>query len=179
VPDVGIARILEVRMTFDERMLSRLAGASSTTPAVIGFNGTSVTVKNMERSLNFYVDIFGYTVIGPPKVGRSRLVDRLLGLRDAEYKIATIQPPNTTRIVTELIEIISPDTPDNDDPQQFYVGRMHTGIEVTDTGSVFAQLKASGVASISTQAVGNLVAYMLDPDGAIVEVLAVPLPNDI
>jgi len=159
-------------MTFDERLLSRLAGANPATPSVIGFNGTSVTIKNLERSLHFYVDIFGYTVVGPPKTGRSPLLDRLLGLKDAEYKIATIQPPNATHICTDLIEIISPTPPANDDPQELYLGRRHTGIEVTDAGTVFAQLKAEGVASISTTAVGNLVAYMLDPDGAIVEVLS-------
>jgi catechol 2,3-dioxygenase-like lactoylglutathione lyase family enzyme len=164
-------------LTFDKRKLSELADADPTTPKVIGFNSTSVTIKNMGRSLRFYVDIFGYTVIGPPKTGRSPLLDRLLGLKDAVYKIATIQPPNTTHIFTDLIEIISPRPPDNDDPHAVYTGRMHQALEVTDAGVVFAQLQAAGVDSISPGAVGNLVAYMLDPDGAIVEVVSAPPPT--
>jgi hypothetical protein len=73
-------------MTFNDRELRQLTGApaGAATPAVIGFNGTGVTVKDLKRSLHFYVDIFGYTIIGPPKTGRSQLLDRLLELDNAE-----------------------------------------------------------------------------------------------
>jgi hypothetical protein len=39
-----------------------------------------VVVKQLERSLHFYVDLVGYTQIGPPVRGSSTVLDRVLGL---------------------------------------------------------------------------------------------------
>jgi catechol 2,3-dioxygenase-like lactoylglutathione lyase family enzyme len=172
-------------MTFDARELQKFSGQSesASTPAVIGFNGTGITVKSLKKSLHFYVDIIGYTVIGPPKRGKSAALDRLLELDGADYTIATVRPPGagangTDAMYTNLIEVTRPKLDDNTNPFRIYQGRVHTGTTVEDADTVFAQLKAEGIEAFSPMAEGTgtqkRVAYMLDPDGAIFEILGNP-----
>ena len=78
---------------------------------MIGFNSTGVVVKQLERSLHFYVDLVGYRQIGPSVRGSSTMLDRVLDLNHATYRIATVGPQGTPDdgrhgVYTELIEIL-------------------------------------------------------------------------
>jgi catechol 2,3-dioxygenase-like lactoylglutathione lyase family enzyme len=141
--------------------------------ALGGFDHVGVTVRDLDRSLEFYHDLLGLEVLRRRDRFKADYVQRLVGLPGAELSVAMLAIPGGAKI--ELVQYHEPEgveiaaTPCDR-------GGVHFAMVVSDIFALKATLEANDVAFISepqrspsgpTQ--GTYFVYCRDPDGAIVE----------
>lgn len=136
------------------------------------FHHAAISTPDLERSVRFYRDLFGCTVVrefgwpaGIPEA------DALTGLRDSAARAVMLKLGDS---YLEIFEFSSP-TPKPGDPARPACdhGITHICIEVKDSQAEYARLKAAGMAFHSPPQPqdGGFVTYGRDPDGNIVELL--------
>jgi len=141
---------------------------------ILNTNHTSFTVSDVERSVAFYRDLLGFTLLSlaerPPE-----FAGPATGIPGAHLKVAYLAAPGGHRL--ELIQYLNPpgvklDTRTNN------VGSAHLALDVDDLRRVYGELRAKGVRFRgepieipSGPNRGNLMVYMLDPDDFTLELI--------
>jgi catechol 2,3-dioxygenase-like lactoylglutathione lyase family enzyme len=152
------------------------AGAHVTTVGMIG-----MTVANVGRSAAFYADVLGFEKVSDVEVTGERWA-RLYGVPDARLRIVQM------RLGDERIELMqfltSPGRPIPPDSRSHDRWFQHIAIIVSDMDRAYAQLRAAGVAHVSSapqrlpdwnpSAGGIRAFYFKDPDDHVLEVLWFP-----
>ncbi|MGE7907511.1 VOC family protein [Peribacillus sp. NPDC094092] len=143
---------------------------------VVGFIHSGITVKNLERALDFYVNILGFELLSTQVANSDYIFDivEIPGLK--EINIAFVQIPGGH--VIELLEYVGIDTYSGSSRSCDY-GTGHICLLVENLEEMFSELKAKGVqfkskkvAHITVGAnTGSKAVYMLDPDGYILELM--------
>lgn len=143
---------------------------------VVGFVHSGITVKSLESALDFYVDILGFELLSTQVANSDYIFDivEIPGLK--EIKIAFVQIPGGH--VIELLEYVGIDTYSGSVRSCDY-GTGHICLRVENLEEMFEELKDKGVKFKSKQVVnitagankGAKAAYMLDPDGYIIELM--------
>ncbi len=145
---------------------------------IVGTNHTSFTVRSLDRTIPFFVDVFDFALKSratrDPKV-----IETITGVPGAEVDIAYLQGRDH---VIELIEYLAPA-----DRREFRlrpcdVGFAHIAFDVTDVEEVVAAAAAFGVFPIAPPLVnvkggpnqGAVVAYLRMEDGVTVEIIQRP-----
>lgn len=140
-----------------------------------GLQHVGVPVRNLQRSLDFYHDVFG---VEPRFVAKTsgEGTSRLLGVPDVELSYAFIDLGNT---VLELLEYERPRGADYD-RQNCDVGATHVCFEVPDVEEAYTALRAKGIEFSSPPLhlddgplAGCITAYFKDPDGIQLEIFQV------
>jgi catechol 2,3-dioxygenase-like lactoylglutathione lyase family enzyme len=134
----------------------------------------SFTVSNLERSVSFYHEMLGMSIVkiqertGPDISG-------IVGYDNAILKIAFLELPNAGGILLELIEYVNPKG-QVQDMANYNTGNGHICFAVDDIWTVYETLKAKGVhfksAPVEIQTgifKGSYAVYMMDPDGITLE----------
>lgn len=141
---------------------------------VTGSWHTGFTVADLDRSLAFYRDLLGLEVLWQ-RVSSAEYLGRLVGYPGVEMHQVLLAIPGSTHTF-ELndyrgIERTPVANPANGNP-----GTAHLCLLVDDIRGLHTQLVAAGVGVISEPVgptegpnVGNLVMYVVDPDGVRVE----------
>jgi catechol 2,3-dioxygenase-like lactoylglutathione lyase family enzyme len=147
--------------------------------AVTGILHTGLTVRNLDRSLHFYVDLLGLTHFHS-QVGDNAYTRTLVGLPDAVLKAALLRLGDQPGHVLELIEYLHPAgkavTSRPCDP-----GTAHLSLRTDDLAGLYRRLLPEGVAFVNppvevTAGInkGGYLCYLRDPDGFILEFLQPP-----
>lgn len=136
-------------------------------------NHVSFTVSDLERSVRFYTETLGLTLMD--RAGRDPgFSEAVTGVEDAELDIAYIKGPGDCNL--ELIQYLRP-AGDKLPTSMHHVGRAHICFVVSDFGAAIDALKADGVRFMSKGEcivpagpnAGKGVVYFHDPDGYTIE----------
>lgn len=143
----------------------------------------SFTVSDLDRSVAFYRDLLGFTLVHVQEQDNA-YTRRLVGFPDARLRVAQLAVPGQPRGVSshdlELVEYVSPRGARRDrricDP-----GAAHLAVTVLDARAAHERLAVSGVRFVSppnaiTAGVneGGFACYFLDPDDIVLELLEPP-----
>ncbi len=141
-------------------------------------NHTSFTVKSLDATIPFLVDLFGFKVTSratrDPKV-----IEAIVGVAGAQVEIAYLRGADHT---IELIEYTAPAGRGSYRLQPCDVGFAHIAFDVTSVADVVAAAAAYGVHPIAPPLVntrggpnqGAVVCYLRMADGVTVEVIQRP-----
>lgn len=143
---------------------------------VVGFIHSGITVKDLEISLDFYVNKLGFELLSK-QVSKQEYISRIVNFNDLEeVKIAFLQIPGGSQI--ELLEYVGVERlPGNVRPCDY--GSGHICIQVEGIEYLYEHLKEQGVQFRSPQIVditagankGSKAIYMYDPDYYIIELM--------
>jgi lactoylglutathione lyase len=145
---------------------------------IIGADHTSYTISNLERSLNFYVNILGMEMLWKRKIEDAYFCD-IIGFPDCSVQAAHLRIPGTDHHL-ELFEYVNPGG-EKADVRTNNVGSSHLSLVVDDLWAAYEELETKGVEFRSppieiTHGVnkGGWAVYLLDPDGITIELFQKP-----
>lgn len=144
-------------------------------------NHAGVTVRDLDRSLDFYVRLLGGAPLGPWERSGPR-IDAVTGYPGVVVRQAFVRLPEGTATL-ELLQY-SGGSPQVIDPDHGHVGAVHIAVDVTGLDALLARLRAEGVPVLSEPIVagagpleGCRVVYVLDPDRVRIELVEAPGPR--
>jgi len=135
-----------------------------------------VCVTNLERSIEFYRDLLGFTYLSQIHLAGEPSAT-LLSLPDVDFRAAYLERDG---LRIELLEYASPKSPAGDQPRAMNeLGFTHLSLRVNDVAAVVARLRAKGTAIIDTTridipAFGAAAIMLEDPDGLRIELVQAP-----
>jgi len=144
---------------------------------ILSTNHTSFTVSSLDRSIGFFRDVLGFTLLhrGPRDPGFS---ERVVGVPGAKLEIAFLQAPGH-RI--ELIQYLAPAGRKRLESRPCDTGFAHVAFDVDDIDAVLAAAAKHDVKPLGAPQMldagpnkGGKVAYTRDPDGITVEFIQPP-----
>ena len=141
---------------------------------VTGTNHTSFTVSNLERSIAFYRDCFGFEVTS--KAPREpRLTERLMGVPGADIEIAYVRAPGHS---LELIEYRAPASRKKVEARSCDTGAFHIAFNVDDLDAALAACRTHGALPLGERITvdagpntGRSTCFVRDPDGVLIELI--------
>lgn len=141
---------------------------------ITAYNNTSLTVSDMDRSIAFYRDMLGLTVISD-RVRDPEFCEGLSGIDGAQIRIVHMDGPGFRIELMEYVQAAGTkvDTATNN------VGCLQVGFMVDDARAMFEELKAKGMTIRSKRLVeitegpnkGGAIFFAEDPDGMVVKFL--------
>lgn len=153
---------------------------------ISGFHHFGISCADADRSIAFYRDVFGMTVIADREVPRGGFVQDITGVQGARVRLVHLQGYG---INFELLEYIEP-RGDARARELNHAGSAHLCFLTDDLAATCAALAAKGVKIRSRNGApvtvvggpndGGKGLYVEDPDGNGVEILqlARPWPED-
>lgn len=152
----------------------------------IRFNHTMIRVKDPQKSLKFYKQVLGMSLLRTAEVEAAKFNLYFLGYTgDANFKDNSEENPSDRESMLELTwNYGTENDPDfhyhngNDQPQGF----GHLGITVPDVDEAMDRLEKLGVSIKKRKTDGKMkfIGFVLDPDGYWIEILPrAPLPENI
>jgi catechol 2,3-dioxygenase-like lactoylglutathione lyase family enzyme len=147
---------------------------------VFGLDHTHIWTADLDRSIKFYTELLGFTVMQPIQdIGQDEWMQKMLGVPGASFRVAMLNIPGgpSYSIHVPTIEIwevkgIPLDTSLKDNPTKNLQGKGYNSYRVTNLGAIMARLEAAGVEVIGapiwpSPSMGGV--YIVDPDGQLVE----------
>lgn len=143
----------------------------------------SFTVADIERSIVFYRDLLGFTLVHTQEQANA-YTSRLVGYPNAHLKVAQFALPGQPRGISthdlELVEYVHPRGA-RGDSNICNPGAAHLAMCVDDIHARYDRLRAAGVQFVSppnaiTAGVnaGGLTCYFRDPDSIVLEMVQPP-----
>ena len=136
----------------------------------------ALTVGDLERSLRFYRDLLGLEV-RVRRVWDEEYVRKMVGFSDASMDIALLALPGSEDQQLELIEYRQPRAKAPRNPINT-AGSAHLCFMVDDIQEVYERLRRAGIEFVSAPVAvpvgpnkGRRTAYLLDPDGIVVQLM--------
>jgi catechol 2,3-dioxygenase-like lactoylglutathione lyase family enzyme len=138
------------------------------------YQHVAITVSDLDRSVKFYQDIFGFEPLRSMEASGEE-VSRALGMEGVNLRLRIL---TKGEYVLELFEYHSPEG-SKTAPRPCDVGCMHIAFEVDDIQRVYREFTAKGV-HINTPPNRNpdgigwtWWCYMRDPDGVPIELVQI------
>jgi catechol 2,3-dioxygenase-like lactoylglutathione lyase family enzyme len=130
---------------------------------------TAYTVSNMERSLEFYRDILGLSVVRDrERAGES--YDKLLGLSGVRIRVVILQEGSAGGHLLELVEYLQPRS-ERRSSKHYDVGASNICYIVDDVDAMHSRIKAAGFNTPNAPAdfmqegkVTGRIVMVFDPD---------------
>jgi len=144
-----------------------------------GISHTSFTVSDMDRSLAFYRDLLGMTLLMEIE-RQGEFIEQVVGFPGASLRIVGLKLPSGSDHVLELIEYRVP-RGQRIDLRTCNFGSPHLCFVTDDIQSAYEELRDNGVQFKSPPvripsgpSAGGFDAYFLDPDGITLELSQPP-----
>ena len=142
---------------------------------IAGLEHVGLSVSDLDRSIAFYRDVIGFTVLRVIDSPPAMRLGEVVGLPGASARIAHM---GTGKAMLELFEYRDPrGRPIPVDRTQADNGFIHVGITSTDTRADWERLRKAGVSFISAPVEyrpGVWIAYFRGPDGEVCELRQAP-----
>jgi catechol 2,3-dioxygenase-like lactoylglutathione lyase family enzyme len=140
---------------------------------ITGFNHTSFTVADMEKSVKFWTEMLGYEAASvSPREGKWQ--EEVTGVAGASLLVAHLYGHGHH---IEFIQYLGGATPGNPSAPSL-VGAAHVALETDDIEATWKALIAAGatpqgrIARVTTGAVAGVKAgYIRDPNGILIELV--------
>jgi catechol 2,3-dioxygenase-like lactoylglutathione lyase family enzyme len=148
-----------------------------------GIHHTGITVRDLDRSIDFYHEILGleFTTEPTPVVSGDELA-RGVGVPGASLRAACLRAGNS---IVELLQYITPESPLEKPPPNNAVGAAHVAFVVDDIEAKVRELHAKGVEFFSPVQyddegvlAGWRTVYFCDPDGIQLELVEIAYTRD-
>ncbi len=127
-------------------------------------------VSDMERSLRFYRDTLGFSVV-VDETEKGEYLSKLIGLKEASERVVKVAMQDGT--VIELMEMLSPLAQTPATFEFNVIGCNHIALTVTDIDNIFEDLKKAGVTFISEPLSSTYdpvkTMFCYDPDNTLVQ----------
>jgi catechol 2,3-dioxygenase-like lactoylglutathione lyase family enzyme len=147
-------------------------------PGIVGAHHTSFTVADLDRSLKFFCDQLGLTVVHTREVGDDYF-GRIVGLPGCRVRAALLRIPGSNHHL-ELFEYLMPAgqpcAPRPCDP-----GSTHVSLLVDDLPALYDRLRGESGAFVSGPVritagpnAGGYGVYLRDPNGVLIELFQPP-----
>lgn len=144
----------------------------------------SFTVADIDRSIAFYRDLLGFTLVKTQEQA-NEYTSRLVGYPNAHLKVAQFALPGQPRGISshdlELVEYVHP-RGDRGDTNICNPGAAHLAMTVDDIHAYYERLSMAGVPFVSppnaiTSGVnaGGFTCYFRDPDSIVLELVQPPV----
>ncbi len=152
--------------------------------AICGIWHCSFTVGDLDRSLDFYVDLLGLRLIHR-QTQKNEYTSRLVGYPDAHLEVAMLEVPGAASTISghhlELVQYIHP-LGEAIRPEPKQPGAPHLAFVTSDIESEYNRLSQAGVLFRAPKPVaieagrnlGGYTVYFQDPDGITLELLQPP-----
>lgn len=144
---------------------------------ILEVNHTGITVSDLERSLAFWRDVFGFE-LSHRAHQKGELGEKITGVPDAEILIAVLKAPGHK---IELLQYLAPPDRRTLDSRPCDVGAAHIALTVENLEVVVHAMTAHGwkVAGepqtlTAGPNAGKRVIYARDDDGTTVELMGLP-----
>ena len=147
--------------------------------AVTILDHISVTVSDMERSLEFYCGL-----LGMEEVERHRLegdtISRMAGKPEVVMQVVRIKAPDSPRVLLDLQQYVEP-AGGVSDAQLGDVAHAHFCFGVPDVWGTYREWQQRGVEFVSEPVTFDLgwgvvhVVFFKDPDGFVLELVQDPI----
>ncbi len=160
-------------VTRRDRLPRRLRGDA---PRVVGVDHVSLTVDDLDRSVEFYCGLLGLTLHDRGRL-EPELIEQMTGMPNAEVDYADVD------LGSRILELLHHRTAGVRRPiasRQERPGSVHIGLRVDDAAAVHGRLAAAGFAPLSPPRTlpddgsgwsGSIVFYVRDPDGVMLEIV--------
>jgi diaminopimelate decarboxylase len=160
-------------VTRRERVPARLRGPR---PTVLGIDHVSISVADLDRSLEFYGGLLGLTVLDRGEIDPA-LIERMTGVAGTVVTYADVE------LGSRVLELLQYETGELARPitqRLSRAGGIHIGLGVDDAQAVYERLAGAGSKPLSPPVplpedgsdwAGSLVFYVRDPDGVTVEIV--------
>jgi catechol 2,3-dioxygenase-like lactoylglutathione lyase family enzyme len=132
------------------------------------------TVSDMDRSLHFYRDLLGFTLLYDKLREDLPAYDKVMGLENVKVHVALLQDPAREAIIA-LLRFHHP-TPTKRQMSNLFVGSTALAVQSDDIDADHARLKDAGVRftcePVDVVRDGRLsarLAYGFDPDDIVIE----------
>jgi lactoylglutathione lyase len=143
----------------------------------------SFTVSDLERSLDFYVDLLGLELVHR-QTQDNAYTRRLVGYPDAHLRVAQLAVPGQPRGYSthdlELVEYVRPRGV-RSDVNMYNPGAAHMAFTVPDAHAEYERLIGAGVEFVSSPNLiqagvntGGYTCYFRDPDLIVLELVQPP-----
>ena len=148
--------------------------------AILGFHHVGISTCNLERSVAFYCELFGFEKVfefeWQPGVA---LFDRMMRLRETAARVAMLRAGTS---FLEIFEFVSPRPATAQDPDRPVCdfGFNHICIAVDDAAAECRRLEALGLRLHCPPIKSELPVtgtYGRDPDGNVIEILEICDPQ--
>ena len=140
---------------------------------ILAADHSGITVTNLERSLAFWRDVFGFE-LSHRAHQKGELAEKITGVPGAEILLGVLKAPGGHKI--ELLEYLAPADRRHVNLRPCDVGSVHVALTVDDLDAVLGAIapfgwKAAGPAQTLTIGpnAGKRVIYVRDPDGTTIE----------
>jgi catechol 2,3-dioxygenase-like lactoylglutathione lyase family enzyme len=148
-----------------------------------GVHHTGIIVSDLERSIDFYLDVLGLEMLTEPSsVFDAPELGAALGVPGAALRMVTFRVGDG---ILELLEYSSPPSPIDVPMPQNALGAHHVAFHVDDIQAKYDDLSAKGVHFLSPPnpidegvLAGWRWAYFTDPDGITLELVEVAYARD-
>ena len=144
---------------------------------IIAADHTGITVSNLERSLAFWQNVFGFE-LSHRAHHTGDLASEVTGVPGAEISIAVLKGYGHK---IELLEYLAPTNRKHVDLRPCDVGSVHVALTVDNLDTVLNAIAASGWKTggkpqtlKSGPNAGKRVIYVRDPDGTTIEFMQPP-----
>lgn len=144
---------------------------------ITGFNHVGISVRDLDRSIAFYTELFGMELMSEPFPFGGAKFEQVMALPGAKGRMAFVAKGG---LALELFEFASP-TPAPKDPGYPVSthGISHFGFNVADIAAEYDRLAAAGVTFhcpvLQFEGAGVKATYGRDPDGNVFELLQMPV----
>lgn len=140
---------------------------------ITGFNHTSFTVADIDKSVRFWTEMLGFKAASvSPRQGEWQ--EAVTGIANASLMVAHLYGHGHHVEFIQYLRGAMPGTP----PQPAFPGTAHVCLEVDDIAQTWSELLAAGatsqgrIASVRSGPVEDCLAgYIRDPNGIIIELL--------
>jgi len=144
------------------------------------FHHVGLTVSDIERSIGFYRDVLGMTLVRRrPKVDAEYVAEQT-GYPGVELSVASFKASADSPLSLELVQYLT-HAGEASETASNRPGNAHLCLLVDDFQACFESLTAEGVRFKSAPVTisagpnkGGLVAYFYDPDGYLLELFQPP-----
>lgn len=132
---------------------------------------TAVSVADMDRSLEFYVDLLGFDLVFDSDISPNPGLDAVVGMTDATGRVCWLMVGDT------MLELWQWDQPQGrplpDDYRPADRGVTHFALVVDDVNELHRRITEAGLAANSepTDLAMHLTTYVRGPDDEIIEIL--------
>lgn len=134
-----------------------------------GIHHPSITTSNLDRLMDFYCQVIGFTLVNRFGWENSDLIDAVVGLENSATRGAMLRAGNC---YLEIFEYHSPAPRTQERLRPCDAGYTHICLDVVDIQHEYTRLTAAGMSfNAAPENFGELwAAYGRDPDGNIVEI---------
>lgn len=134
-----------------------------------GIHHPSITTSDLDRLVDFYCNVIGFTEVCRMGWEDSELIDSVVGLEHSATRGAMLRTGNS---YLEIFEYSSPEPRDQARLRPCDRGYTHICLDVVDIQKEYERLKAAGM-EFNREPVdfgGLWAAYGRDPDGNVLEI---------